>query len=539
MGKQIRLLFTSVGRRIELLQSFRAAAERLGVDCVIYGTDISETAPALMYCNKKEIVCRISDPNYIPTLKEICTREKIDALIPTIDTDLLLLAQNKEDLESTGAKVFISAVDKIALCRDKRFTADFFNSCGLKSPSPVDDVSKYNSGFPCFIKPKDGSSSINAFKVENEEDLLSYSRQVKDYIIQPFISGVEYTIDIFCDFQGNPLHITPRQRVEVRGGEVLKTCICQDDKMIAESKALIEKFKPCGPLTVQLIRDSKTGEDYYIEINPRFGGGAPLSMKAGANSAEALLRLLNGEKLSEYVKAASDKAVYSRFDNCVCINCGEKKEVKAVIFDLDDTLYSEKEYVKSGFRKIAELLGGDIADTEKQLWQAFENGENAIDFVLKEKNIFTEELKVECIKEYRYQIPDISLYDGVSEILKRIKSKGIKLGMITDGRPEGQRAKIKALGVENLFDEIIITDELGGVNFRKPDDISFRIMQKRFNLDFGSMIYVGDNINKDFIAPLQLGMQVCCFNNEDGLYYKEDAYKGIRNITEIADVLKV
>lgn len=73
-------------------------------------------------------------------------------------------------------------------------------------------------------------------------------------------------------------------------------------------------------MIVQLIGQNLTGDDYYIEINPRFGGDAPLSMKAGAHSAEAILKMLNGEKLSYHPKAAQDGAIYCRFDQSVCVN---------------------------------------------------------------------------------------------------------------------------------------------------------------------------------------------------------------------------
>lgn len=99
----------------------------------------------------------------------------------------------------------------------------------------------------------------------------------------------------------------------------MQTRICQDDVMIAEMKTLIADYKPCGQITVQLIRDENTGENYYIEINPRFGGGAPLSIKAGADSARAVLRMLNGEKLIYEEKAARDQAIYSRFDQSICV----------------------------------------------------------------------------------------------------------------------------------------------------------------------------------------------------------------------------
>ena len=226
-----------------------------------------------------------------------------------------MLAQNREQFGDT--KVIISTPDKIALCRDKRLTARYFESVGLISPNPVDDWKKYNEGYPAFIKPKDGSSSILAYKVENEMESQSFAEQVPDYIIQPFIDGTEYTVDIFCDFEGKPIYITPRIRLAVRSGEVLKTEIVQDLKIIDEIKQLLIDYKPCGQITVQLIREKKTGKDYYIEINPRFGGGAPLTIKAGADSAEALLKLLAGEKLEYVAGAAVDRAIYSRYDQSV------------------------------------------------------------------------------------------------------------------------------------------------------------------------------------------------------------------------------
>ncbi len=323
----MKILFTSVGRRVELMQAFHHAAQKLGVDLTIIGTDITSSAPALQFCDETEIVCRISDENYIPTLLAICEKEKVDCLIPTIDTDLLLLGEHKQQFEVIGTKVLIAKPEKVKICRDKNYTADYFISLGLKSPLPVNSVEKYvaglsdgSVGFPAFIKPKDGSSSINAYRVDNLDDLKLYAAKIGDYIIQSFVSGKEYTIDIFCDYEGNPVYITPRERMTVRAGEVLKTRITQDDTMIAEMKTLIADFKPSGQITVQLIQDEKTGDNFYIEINPRFGGGAPLSIKAGADSAEAVLRMLNGEQLEYIEKAAKDAAIYCRFDQSVCVN---------------------------------------------------------------------------------------------------------------------------------------------------------------------------------------------------------------------------
>ena len=348
-----RILFTGVGRRIELLQAFRDAALVLNEELKIYGADMAGTAPALAFCDYVRRVVAMKDPSYIDNLLQICKEDLIDLLIPTIDTDLLVLSENKEKFEAIGTRVMISAPDKIKICRDKNNTSQFFVDCGLHAPMPVNDWKEYRSGYPAFIKPKDGSSSINAFKVENAEELEVYAGQVEDYIIQPFVSGREYTIDIFCDWEGEPISIVPRERLQVRAGEVLKTQICMDQVMIEEGKALCKAFKPCGPMTVQLIRDAE-GVDWFIEINPRYGGGAPLSMKAGARSAENVLKLLKKEVDDCFPKIA-DGAIYSRFDQSVCIAEGSSI-TKGVIFDLDDTLYSEKEYVKSGYKVVSDYL---------------------------------------------------------------------------------------------------------------------------------------------------------------------------------------
>lgn len=314
----MKILFTSVGRRVELMQAYRNAAQKNQIDLELIGADVSLTAPALYFCDTKVQVPRISDPNYIPFLISYCSEHKVDALIPTIDTDLLILAENKNRF--VGTKVIISSPESIRICRDKRFTGEFFQNVGLKCPLPVDDYRNYNQGFPAFIKPKDGSSSINAYKVNTREELESLAEMVPDYIVQPFIEGTEYTVDAFCDFGGNPILITPRIRMAVRSGEVLKTKICQDKKIIDEMKIIIKAFKPCGAITVQLIRDAKSEDDYYIEINPRYGGGAPLSIKAGADSSEVMLKLLDGQKVDYQEDAAEEGAIYSRFDQSIKVD---------------------------------------------------------------------------------------------------------------------------------------------------------------------------------------------------------------------------
>ncbi|MBR3245778.1 MAG: ATP-grasp domain-containing protein, partial [Parasporobacterium sp.] len=451
--------------------------------------------------------------------------------IPTIDTDLLLLSKYKERFISIGTWVIISSPAMVSICRDKNLTSQFFIECGLKAPMPVDDWKKYQEGFPAFLKPKDGSSSINAYKVQNMQELKFYADKVDNYIVQPFANGKEYTIDIFCDWDGNPLSIVPRERIRVRAGEVLITRIFMDKKMIEEAEVICDRFRPCGPLTVQLIRDQE-GIDWFIEINPRYGGGVPLSIKAGGNSPEAIMKLMAGEPV-EYMGNIAEDTIYSRFDQSICVSEG-KRCMEGVIFDLDDTLYSEKDYVRSGYKAVSDYFGGGHED---QLWTWFCSGKPAIDELLKE--IGQEMEKERVLQIYRTHKPEIKLYEGVRELLIGLRESGKKLGIITDGRPEGQRNKIEALKLSELVDDIIVTDELGGKQFRKPCDIAFRIMQTKWRMDPSKIVYIGDNPNKDFQAPRQLGMSIIYFANKNGIYSNNNDGRNmfVNRIESLKDLL--
>ena len=158
----MKILFTSAGRRVELIQMFRAAAEKLNKDLILYGADMDPSAPALLFCDETFQTPSIQSEEYLPSVKEYCRAHHIDLLIPTIDTDLLLLAENWELFEEIHTHVLISHPDKVAVCRDKCNTARYFHSLGLKSPLPVEDIAEYDGGFPAFIKPKNGSASKNA-----------------------------------------------------------------------------------------------------------------------------------------------------------------------------------------------------------------------------------------------------------------------------------------------------------------------------------------------------------------------------------------
>ena len=320
MMTEYNILILSAGRRVELVQSFQKAAKRLNIKSNVVAGDCSETAPAIYFADRKAILPRINEDNYVDEIINVCKREGIRLVIPTIDTDLLLLSEERERIESeSGAVVLISSTEVISICRDKINTQKFLEENGFKIPKMYSEE-ELDSGkleFPLFIKPKSGSSSINTFKVNNIEELATYRSLIKEPIVQDFMEGKEFTVDVFLDFDGNLITVVPRLRMATRSGEISKGKIVKDREIIEDIKRLVEVLKPIGHITVQLMKTNKGIE--YIEINPRFGGGAPMSIQSGADSCENLYRLLMGENL-EYNENYRDNIMFFRFDNSICVD---------------------------------------------------------------------------------------------------------------------------------------------------------------------------------------------------------------------------
>jgi carbamoyl-phosphate synthase large subunit len=320
------VLILSAGRRVELVKAFKNAQKKLNMqNAKVIAVDISKYAPALYFADNFYLVPRVTDIKYIDTIIDIAIKENIDLIVPTIDTELYVLALNKRLIEEkTNAKVLISDKEIIEICNDKNKTIEFLQQNGFDLPNTLneDDLKNKAYKFPLFIKPKDGSSSINTFIINDEKELQFFKEYVKEPIIQERIEGNEYTVDVCMDFEGNVISIVPRIRIATRSGEISKGKIDKNNHVIEDVKRLMQTLKPIGHITVQCFL-TKDNVIKYIEINPRFGGGAPMSFYAGANSPEFLLRMLNGEELS-YCEDFQDGLVFSRFDDSILIEEGRE-----------------------------------------------------------------------------------------------------------------------------------------------------------------------------------------------------------------------
>lgn len=313
MTSEITLLFLNAGRRVELIRAFRTAFDDLGIEGKIVTTDINGLAPALYLGDSRYITPRSREPGFLERLCDICRSEKVTLVIPLIDPDLPVLAQNRQAIEVTGTRVLVSDQQVIEICRDKERTYHFLKEKGFPTPGVFSLEDAHQHAFPLFMKPRDGSASLNAFKVNNHDELEFFARYIQGALIQEFIEGVETTTDVFSDWSCEPVVAVPRRRLKVRSGEVSVGRVERNPGLESLCKSLARCLGAVGPINIQTIQSNQTV--YVTEINPRFGGGCQLSIAAGAPFAQWAIMMALGRSLPANLPSLKDGLTLMRFDD--------------------------------------------------------------------------------------------------------------------------------------------------------------------------------------------------------------------------------
>jgi carbamoyl-phosphate synthase large subunit len=316
----VAVLFTCIGRRVSLLRSFAAAPRKLRLRASFCGTDASPFSPALQLCDEACIVKPTTHPQYISQLLSIVRRHHVKLLIPTVDLDLPLLARNKGRFQRLGCRVLVSDPEVIDICRDKRRTFGFLTRHGFGTPQTMSVRTTLAAGrkgqltWPRFLKRWDGYAGRDNAVVHTAAELRWHARRIPNAICQEFIDATEYTCDVYVDFEKRVRCVVPRRRIEVRCGEVSKGQTVRHPGIMEESRRLVERLG-AGPgvVTLQLFLTNE-GEIKFIEVNPRFGGGVPLSIRAGADFPRWLLQELLGKRPRIGFDKFRDGLVMLRYD---------------------------------------------------------------------------------------------------------------------------------------------------------------------------------------------------------------------------------
>ena len=321
---KMNILITSAGQRVSLVRAFQKELRTLYPENMVFTTDLSpEFSAACNVSDRYFTVKRVTDPEYIDQLIKICQENGIKMIVPTIDTELLILAQNKSRFLEAGIHTIISSTAFIEQCRDKRKTSLFFQEHNIEVPKNID---KNNPDFPLFIKPYDGSLSANTFLIESAEQLTAFHLTNEKFLFMEYIDKkdhAEYTVDMYYDKSNHVKCIVPRKRLLVRAGEINKGLTCKNTivRFLRDKLGIIEGAVGC--LTVQVFLNDRTGRIIAIEINPRFGGGYPLSYRAGANYPLWLIKEYFNNETIHYTEDWEDQMLMLRYDDEVIVHANK------------------------------------------------------------------------------------------------------------------------------------------------------------------------------------------------------------------------
>lgn len=314
------ILITSAGKRVALTKAFKETLIKFIPEGKVFTTDMNpRMAPAAYVADACFEVPRVTDENYIPLLLELCIENNVGMIVPTIDTELMILADNKETFSRHDINVIVSDRAFVMMCRDKRNTGAFFEKHGIRIPRPIDPT---EPEFPMFAKPYDGSLSADLHHIRSAADLTPEILGNKKLIFMEYVDKKlfkEYTVDMYFGRDNRLKTAVPRERIEIRAGEINKGCT---HKHFLEPYILkhLPEINGCfGCICGQFFYNEASGDIIGIEINPRFGGGYPLSYAAGANYPEFLIReYLLGESL-DYSNNWTDGKLMLRYDDAIYV----------------------------------------------------------------------------------------------------------------------------------------------------------------------------------------------------------------------------
>ncbi len=296
MKSNKNILILSVGTRNKIVEYFK---DNISGGKVI-ATDMSEYAPGLYEADKYYITSSISDPNYLHEVIKICEIEEIDAVFSLIDPELSLLAENKDKFDKKNILLLQSNKELIDLSFNKFKFFNKLNSLNYNSQKSfidytciVNELEKNGLEFPLFVKPNTGSASININRVNDIETLNNLCKKHEDLIIQEYVEGIEYGVDVYVDIISKKvISIFIKEKIKMRAGETDKSISVKDNKLFELIEKFVVEMGYSGHIDIDIFRKNDT---FYIsEVNPRFGGGYPHAYESGCNFPKYIINNING-----------------------------------------------------------------------------------------------------------------------------------------------------------------------------------------------------------------------------------------------------
>lgn len=311
----MNILITSAGQRVSLVESFKKELTSFFKDSKIFTTDLNpQLSPACQVSDRSFEVPRVTDDKYISCLLKICLENDVKLVIPTIDTELKTLSLNIDYFKKHNIEIIVSDYSLVEICRDKREVNKLFANHNIEIPEQFDIA---NLIFPVFVKPCDGSRSEGIFLASSREDIKDEHVNNTKLMYMEYISNEnydEFTVDCYYDKHSDLKCVVPRKRIAVRAGEVSKG-VTKSNFIVSEFQKNLSKLEGAkGCLTIQVFLHKKMNKIKGIEINPRFGGGYPLTYLSGANYTRWLIEEYMLDKKIEKFSDWKDNLLMLRYD---------------------------------------------------------------------------------------------------------------------------------------------------------------------------------------------------------------------------------
>ena len=295
----MNLLLSCIGRRGYIADWFR---EHLDPGDRIIGTSNTRWTPGFDACDLAVLVPDVRSEEYVPKVLELCRSERVDALLSFFDVDIDTLAPHRERFLEIGVTPVIpeSRVSRISL--DKLETARFLTEVGLPTPLTYATLEEARSAlaegtirYPVYVKPRLGYASQNLAVARSDDELMTLFGRVPDMIIQEHLTGQEHSFDVLNDLEGRVVSVIVKRKVLMRAGETDQAETVANPRALEIGKALGRALRHVGPLDVDLFIDGDRVS--ILELNPRFGGGYPVSHLAGADFPRKILEMVRGRSV--------------------------------------------------------------------------------------------------------------------------------------------------------------------------------------------------------------------------------------------------
>jgi carbamoyl-phosphate synthase large subunit len=311
----LKVLFLAANWRVSLVKAFQDAKTQCETPFQLIAVDSDSLAPALQVADRSHSLPLFSDSSCLESLLTICRTQAIDAIIPLTNKAIDFLSTHREELSGGNRRLFIQESSAIEICHDKWNLWKFMELEGFNSPktfllaeSDPPDI------FPLIAKERSGEGGKNQSLIEDQRDLDYCMDKYPHHIYQELIQGREFSVDLFADIKGVPQLIVPRERLSVRGGEVMTSRIVMNESIIDSVDALSRRLALTGPCTLQGILN-ENGTFLFTDLNLRFGSGSIHTIAAGGNIPLMIYQEMAGQSFFE--PSIQDQSVMTRYPESI------------------------------------------------------------------------------------------------------------------------------------------------------------------------------------------------------------------------------